>query len=228
MGLFRIYKNFGFEEIFIKLSTKPENSIGSDFIWNKAELSLKKALNNSGLKYDINSGEGAFYGPKIEYSLKDSIGRIWQCGTIQVDFIMPNKLGANYISKNGNKKNPVMIHRAILGSLERFIGIMIENSYGRMPIWLSPTQVVIINVSKRNIEYINKIRKICIEKNIRVKTDLRNISINLRVRENILNKIPYIIIVGDKEEKNSTVSIRIPQKKKILNMTLSYFFVKIK
>lgn len=226
--LFRIYKDFGFNQIFIKLSTKPINSIGSDFIWNKAENALIQALENSKLKYDVNIGEGAFYGPKIEYSLKDSLGRIWQCGTIQVDFVMPNKLGANYVSKNGNKKTPVILHRAVLGSLERFMGIIIENTYGKMPIWLSPIQVVIINVNKRNIKYITYIRKNFIEKNIRIKTDLRNQKISFKIREHIIDKIPYIIIIGDKEEKSNTLSLRIPEKKQIVNMTLPYFFVKMK
>jgi len=226
--LFRVYKDFGFKEIFIKLSTKPENSIGSSFIWDKAENSLKTALNVSELKYEINKGEGAFYGPKIEYSLKDSLGRIWQCGTIQVDFVMPNKLNATYISKNGKKKTPVILHRAVLGSLERFIGIIIENTFGKIPAWLSPIQVVLINVNDDNIKYIKKIRKYFIEKNIRLKTDLRKEKIAFKIRDNIIKKIPYIIIIGDKEEKNNTISLRIPEKKQILNMTLSYFFVKIR
>merc|ERR1711862_983913 len=171
---------------------------------------------------------GSILWPKIEYSLKDILGRILQCGTIQVDFVMPSKLGAKYISKNGNKKTPVMLHRAILGSLERFIGIIIENTYGRMPVWLSPIQVVVINVSKKNTRYISRVRKYLIEKNVRVKTDLRNENIGFKIREHIVNKIPYIIIIGNKEEKSNTLSLRIPEKKQIVNMTLSYFFVKIR
>ena len=226
--LFKTYKDFGFSDVYIKLSTKPKNSMGSDVIWGKAQSALEIALKRSKLKYNINKGDGAFYGPKIEYSLKDSLGRIWQCGTIQVDFVMPNKLNATYISKNGKKKTPVMLHRAALGSLERFIGIIIENTYGKMPTWLAPVQVIIINVSKGNIKYINKVRKYFIENNIRTKTDLRNEKIGFKVREHILNKIPYIIIVGNKEEKSNTISLRIPEKKQILNMTLTDFFVKIR
>ena len=226
--LFKVYKDFGFKEIFIKLSTRPENSIGSIFVWEKAQKSLKVALDNSNLKYDINIGEGAFYGPKIEYSLKDSLGRIWQCGTIQVDFVMPNKLNATYISKSGKKKTPVILHRAILGSIERFIGIIIENTSGKMPIWLSPIQVVILNINVNNIKYIKKIRNYFIEKNIRVKTDLRKENISFKIRSHIVNKIPYIIIIGDKEEQNNNLSVRIREKKHILNMTLSYFFAKVR
>lgn len=221
--LFRVYKDFGFEEVIIKLSTRPEKRVGSDADWDKAEHALEKALNNKELDWDLQPGEGAFYGPKIEFSLKDCIGRVWQCGTIQVDFSMPGRLDAHYIAEDGSKQVPVMLHRAILGSLERFIGILIEEFAGAFPAWLAPTQIMVMPITDRNNEYVQKVEKALCAGGFRAKSDLRNEKIGFKIREHTLQRIPYQLVVGDKEVENNTVAVRTRSGKDLGSMTLSQF-----
>jgi len=221
--LYRVYRDFGFEDVIIKLSTRPEKRVGSDADWDKAEHSLEKALNNKKLEWDLQPGEGAFYGPKIEFSLKDCIGRVWQCGTIQVDFSMPGRLDAHYIAEDGSKQVPVMLHRAILGSLERFIGILIEEFAGAFPAWLSPTQVIVLPITDRNNEYVQKVENALCGGGFRAKSDLRNEKIGFKIREHTLQRIPYLLVVGDKEVENNTVAVRTRSGKDLGSMTLSQF-----
>ena len=206
--LFEVYKDFGFEDILIKLSTRPEQRVGSDEVWDKAEHALEKALNTLGKPWDLQPGEGAFYGPKIEFSLRDCIGRVWQCGTIQVDFSMPGRLGAEYVAEDGSRKTPVMLHRAILGSMERFIGVLIEHYAGVFPLWLAPVQAVVLNITDKQQEYVQKIAKSLSEQGIRAKADLRNEKIGFKIREHTLQKVPYLLVVGDREVENHTVAVR--------------------
>ncbi|GIR56486.1 MAG: threonine--tRNA ligase [Gammaproteobacteria bacterium] len=203
-----IYNIFGFRDIFVELSTRPEKRVGDDRIWDISESALKKTLESKNVKWKINEGDGAFYGPKIDFSLKDSIGRVWQLGTIQLDFSMPERLSATYVNEEGNKVAPVMIHRAILGSLERFVGILIEEYSGNFPLWLSPQQIQIINITSAQDDYCIELRDKLRSLNFRVDTDLRNEKINLKIRENAILRIPYLLVVGDNELKNNTVSIR--------------------
>ncbi|AMO57350.1 threonyl-tRNA synthetase [Endozoicomonas montiporae] len=208
--LHEVYADFGFtaENMLYKLSTRPEKRVGSDEIWDKAEKALAEALDAKGLPWEELPGEGAFYGPKIEFSLKDCIGRVWQCGTMQVDFSMPGRLGAEYVDENGERKTPVMLHRATLGSFERFIGILIEHFEGAMPAWLAPKQVAILNITDRQAEYASELETLLTEKGYRVKADLRNEKIGFKIREHTLNKVPYLIVIGDKEMENKTVAVR--------------------
>ena len=206
--LFEVYKDFGFTEVIIKLSTRPENRVGDDSVWDKAENALELALNNKGLAWDLQPGEGAFYGPKIEFSLKDCIGRVWQCGTIQVDFSMPARLDASYINEDSSRQTPVMLHRAILGSLERFIGILIEQHAGFFPLWLSPVQAVVLNIASRHDEYAQKVQSELESHGLRIKIDLRNEKIGFKIREHSMQRIPYLIIIGDKELENQTITLR--------------------
>ncbi|WP_257254378.1 MULTISPECIES: threonine--tRNA ligase [unclassified Endozoicomonas] len=208
--LHEVYEDFGFsrDNMLYKLSTRPEKRVGSDEIWDKAEKALADALNAQELPWEELPGEGAFYGPKIEFSLKDCIGRVWQCGTIQVDFSMPGRLGAEYVDESGERKTPVMLHRAILGSFERFIGILIEHYEGAMPPWLAPRQVAILNITDRQASYTAELEKMLLEKGVRVKADLRNEKIGFKIREHTLNKVPYLLVVGDKEMENRTVAVR--------------------
>jgi threonyl-tRNA synthetase len=204
----KVYADFGFNEILLTLSTRPAKRIGSDETWDRSEAALKAALNAKGLKWDLNPGEGAFYGPKIEFSLKDSIGRMWQCGTLQIDFELPNRLGAEYIAEDNSRKTPVMLHRAILGSLERFIGILIENHAGAMPLWLAPQQVVVMNISDHQAEYAAGVAKRLKAAGLRAFADLRNEKITYKIREHSLQKLPYQVIVGDKEVTANAVAVR--------------------
>ncbi len=206
--LYDVYADFGFTEVIIKLSTRPESRVGSDEVWDKAEHALEMALNTKGLAWDLQPGEGAFYGPKIEFSLKDCIGRVWQCGTIQVDFSMPGRLGATFIDEDSARQVPVMLHRAILGSLERFIGILIENYAGAMPLWLAPTQVVVMSITDRQAEFAEEIAKTLSNHGFRAKTDLRNEKIGFKIREHTLLKVPYLVVLGDREVENRTVAVR--------------------
>lgn len=209
--LHSVYDDFGFESdnLIYKLSTRPEKRVGSDEIWNKAEKALAEALDTKELSWDELPGEGAFYGPKIEFSLKDCIGRVWQCGTIQVDFSMPGRLGAEYVDEHGERKTPVMLHRATLGSFERFIGILIEHYEGSMPVWLAPVQAAILNITDRQADYARNLGKKLSEQGIRVKVDLRNEKIGFKIREHTLMKVPYLLVIGDKEMEDSTVSVRV-------------------
>ncbi len=226
--LFAVYKDFGFEEVIIKLSTRPENRVGDDSVWDKAENALELALNNKGLKWDLQPGEGAFYGPKIEFSLKDCIGRVWQCGTIQVDFSMPGRLGATYIAEDGSKQVPVMLHRAILGSIERFIGILIEQFAGTFPVWLSPVQVMVLDIADRHADYASQIMRELEQQGIRVKIDLRNEKIGFKIREHSMQRVPYLVIVGDKELEDQTITVRTQKGEDLGSLSISEFTERLK
>ena len=204
----KVYTDFGFAEVAIKLALRPSDRIGSDETWDKAENAMREAIRASGVTWEELPGEGAFYGPKIEYHLKDSIGRSWQCGTMQVDYFMPERLGATYIDENDQRQTPVMLHRAIVGSLERFIGILIENHAGAMPTWLSPVQVVIANISQSQAEYVAQVAQELEKQGLRVQIDLRNEKITYKIREHSLQKVPYILVVGDKERDAHSVAVR--------------------
>jgi threonyl-tRNA synthetase len=203
-----VYKKFGFENVQVKLATRPEKRVGSDDLWDKAEQALHLALQNSKTQYDILVGEGAFYGPKIEFHIKDAIGRSWQCGTMQVDFSMPMRLGAQYASENNDRQIPVMLHRAILGSIERFIGILIENHSGNMPLWLSPTQIVLATIAPIHSQYAHNVANIMRHKGIRVIVDERNEKINYKIREYTTEKVPYIAVIGDQELSTKSINVR--------------------
>ncbi len=206
--LYEVYADFGFNEVIIKLSTRPENRVGSDEVWDKSEKALEDALNNKGLEWELQPGEGAFYGPKIEFSLKDCLGRVWQCGTIQVDFSMPGRLDASFVDENSERQVPVMLHRAILGSLERFIGILIEQYAGAMPIWLAPTQAVVMSITDRARDFTAEVVKTLSERGIRAKSDLRNEKIGFKIREHTISKVPFLLVLGDREVENRTVAVR--------------------
>jgi len=204
----KVYNDFGFEEVLLKLSTRPDKRVGSDEIWDEAEKALEVALNETGKPWDLQPGEGAFYGPKIEFTLKDCMGRHMQCGTIQVDFSMPGRLGAEYVTEDNTRETPVMLHRAIFGSFERFIGILIEHYEGAFPTWLAPTQAVILNITDKQAEYCEKVVKTLENKGFRVKADLRNEKIGFKIREHTLQKVPYLLVVGDKEVEAESLAIR--------------------
>ncbi len=226
--LFDVYKDFGFEEVIIKLSTRPANRVGDDSVWDKAENALELALNTKGLKWDLQPGEGAFYGPKIEFSLKDCIGRVWQCGTIQVDFSMPGRLDATYIAEDGSRQVPVMLHRAILGSLERFIGILIEQHAGTFPLWLSPVQVVVLNITDRHAEYASQIMLDLEKQGIRVKIDLRNEKIGFKIREHSMQRVPYLVIIGDKELEQQSITVRTQKGDDLGSLSIHEFTERLK
>ncbi|WP_431688642.1 threonine--tRNA ligase [Hahella sp. NBU794] len=221
--LHEVYADFGFSEIIYKLSTRPEKRVGSDEIWDKSEKALADALDAKGLPWDELPGEGAFYGPKVEFSLKDCLGRLWQCGTVQVDFSMPGRLGAQYVSDEQVRKTPVMLHRAILGSFERFIGILIEHYEGAFPSWLAPTQVAILNITDKQADYCKKIGEILNDKGFRVRLDLRNEKINYKIREHTLNRVPFLAVVGDKEVETQCLAIRTRQGEDLGVMSISAF-----
>jgi len=206
--ILEIYKDLGFENVILKYSDRPDKRVGDDTVWDKSESALLAAIKQSNLEYTINKGEGAFYGPKIEFVLRDAIGRDWQCGTLQVDLNLPNRLGASYVAKDGNKKVPVMLHRALFGSLERFIGILIENYAGKLPFWLSPTQAVVCPIAEENNDYVKKLFKDLFKEGIKCEMDLRNEKINYKVREHSLAKVPFIIVCGKKEVVENTVTVR--------------------
>jgi len=206
--ILEIYKDLGFENVILKYSDRPEKRVGDDSVWDKSEAALLSAIKQSKLEYTINKGEGAFYGPKIEFVLRDAIGRDWQCGTLQVDLNLPNRLGASYVAKDGNKKVPVMLHRALFGSLERFIGILIENYAGKLPFWLSPAQAVVCPIAEENNDYVKKLFKDLFKEGIKCEMDLRNEKINYKVREHSLAKVPFIIVCGKKEVAENTVTVR--------------------
>ncbi|MFZ5755991.1 MAG: threonine--tRNA ligase [Pseudomonadota bacterium] len=203
-----VYLDFGFTEILVKLSTRPAKRIGSDAQWDAAEQALAEALNRAGLAFDYQPGEGAFYGPKIEFTLKDCLGRLWQCGTIQLDFALPERLGAEYVGEDGNRHPPVMLHRAILGSFERFIGILIENYAGAFPPWLAPVQAVVLNITDRQEGWVREVQEALKNKGFRAEIDLRNEKIGFKIREHTLQRIPYLIVVGDKEVESQSVAVR--------------------
>nr|WP_314860634.1 threonine--tRNA ligase [uncultured Undibacterium sp.] len=224
----KVYDDFGFENIQIKLALRPDNRIGSEEIWDKAEETLRAALRNCGMTWEELPGEGAFYGPKIEYHLKDSLGRPWQVGTMQVDFSMPGRLSAEYVSDDNSRKVPVMLHRAIVGSMERFIGILIENHAGALPTWLAPVQVAVLNISESQAEYAKSVAENLKKQGFRVHTDLRNEKITYKIREHSMQKLPYIIVVGDKERDANTVAVRTRGNLDLGVMTQEAFLDRLK
>ena len=221
--LYKVYDDFGFDNVIIRLSTRPEQRVGSDEVWDKAEKSLADALDAKGLEWEMLPGEGAFYGPKIEFSLKDCLNRVWQCGTIQVDFSMPGRLDAQYVAEDGSRQVPVMLHRAILGSFERFIGILIEHHEGAFPTWLAPDQVVLMNITDNQAEYIQKVEKTLQNKGFRVISDLRNEKIGFKIREHTIQKVPYLLVVGDKEMENNSLSVRTRTGEDLGSLTVDEF-----
>ncbi len=221
--VFEVYKAFGFNSILIKLSTRPEKRVGSDEVWDKSEKALSDALDSKGLDWSLLPGEGAFYGPKIEFSLKDCLNRVWQCGTIQVDFSMPERLNSSYIDVDGKKQPPVMLHRAILGSFERFIGILIENYSGNLPIWLCPLQIVVMGITNRNNDACLDTKSKLIKYGFRASVDTRNEKVGFKIREHTMQRIPFLIIIGDKEEENNEISVRTREGKDLGKMTLDKF-----
>ena len=224
----KVYADFGFTDIIYKVATRPENRVGSDEVWDKAENALIESLKRSGCEYEISPGEGAFYGPKIEYTLKDAIGRMWQCGTIQADFSMPTRLGAEYVAEDNTRKIPVMLHRAILGSLERFIGMLIENHAGAFPLWLAPVQVAVMNISDAQAEYVQSVARQLKEQGFRVEADLRNEKITYKIRDHSVQRLPYLIVVGDKERNENTVSVRARGNQDLGVMPLSALVERLK
>jgi len=221
--LYDVYADFGFTDIIVKLSTRPEKRVGSDEVWDKAEAALQASLDSKEMQWDLQPGEGAFYGPKIEFSLKDCLGRVWQCGTAQVDFSMPGRLDASYIDESGEKQTPVMIHRAILGSLERFIGILIEEHAGKLPLWLSPIQVIVSGISDKQAEYSQIVAKKLQKSAIRVESDLRNEKIGFKIREHTLNRIPYILVAGAREVEANTIAVRTREGEDLGTMEIEDF-----
>lgn len=218
-----VYKDFGFNEVILKLATRPEKRMGSDELWDNAEGALAKAMTDMNLKFDVKPGEGAFYGPKIEFHLKDCLGRTWQCGTLQIDYNMPARLEASYIAEDGSKQVPVMLHRAILGSLERFIGILIEHYAGRMPVWLAPVQAVIMNITDKQAEFVKEIALELKKHGVRAKSDLRNEKIGFKIREHTIEHVPYLLVVGDREVESRTISVRTQEGKDLGSMTANQF-----
>jgi len=215
-----VYRDFGFNEVLVKLSTRPDKRVGSDETWDKAEAGLASALQQNGLEYEVQPGEGAFYGPKVEFTLKDSLGRLWQCGTIQLDFNLPVRLDAEFVDEDNSRKHPVMLHRAILGSMERFIGILIEHHAGAFPLWLSPIQVALMNISQAQEKYVMQVAQSLREAGLRVKLDLRNEKITYKIREHSLQKLPYQLIIGDKEVAGGLVAVRTRSGEDLGQMTL--------
>ena len=223
--LHEVYHDFGFDNLIYKLSTRPVQRVGSDESWDKAEKALAEALDAKDLDWEELPGEGAFYGPKIEFSLKDCLGRVWQCGTVQVDFSMPGRLGAEYVGEDGTRKTPVMLHRAILGSFERFIGILIEHYEGRFPVWLAPIQVVVLNITSAQADYVCGLAKTLEEQGCRVKADLRNEKIGFKIRQHTIERVPYLVIAGDKEVESGTVAVRMRSGEDLGSMTVDEFRV---
>ncbi|OYY48916.1 MAG: threonine--tRNA ligase [Methylophilales bacterium 28-44-11] len=226
--LYQVYNDFGFKDVLVKLSTRPEKRIGTDEEWDRAETSLANALNSNGLAFDYQPGEGAFYGPKIEFTLKDSLGRLWQCGTIQLDPNLPERLGAEYVAEDNSRKRPVMLHRAIVGSMERFLGILIEHYAGAMPTWLAPVQAMVLNISDGQADYIRQVVEILKKNGIRCDLDLRNEKITYKIREHSLQKMPYLLVVGEREMQNGHVAVRTRKGEDLGSMSLDAFIERIK
>jgi threonyl-tRNA synthetase len=225
--LHQVYANFGFKDIQYRLSTRPAQRVGSDEIWDKAEHALEQALNSKSLPWDLQPGEGAFYGPKIEFSLKDSIGRVWQCGTIQVDFSMPGRLGAGYIAADGSKQVPVMLHRAILGSLERFIGILIEEYASGLPVWLAPAQAVVLTITDKQADYAREAQLLLRKHGFRAESDLRNEKIGFKIREHTLQRTPYLLVVGEREAQEGKLAVRTRSGEDLGSMTQVAFLERL-
>lgn len=223
----RVYADFGFDEILVKLSTRPPKRVGADDVWDRAEHALRTALDSKGLAWQLNPGEGAFYGPKIEFSLKDSLGRVWQCGTLQLDFSMPERLGAEYVAEDNTRRVPVMLHRAILGSFERFIGILIEHYAGAMPVWIAPVQAVVLNISEHQAGYARQVAAGLVRAGVRAEADLRNEKISYKIREHSLQKLPYQVVVGDKELAADKVAVRTRKGEDLGQMSLEAFITRL-
>ena len=221
--VFYVYKDFGFEDIGVKMATRPEMRVGSDEVWDESELALEKVLNSKDLDWEKLEGEGAFYGPKVDFHLRDSLNRVWQCGTIQVDFSMPERLGAKYVNEKGNRETPIMLHRATLGSFERFIGILIEHYAGALPVWLSPVQAVVLNITDKHSVYSKEVRDSLKKNGFRVKSDLRNEKITYKVRDHSVHNFPYLLIVGDIELEKNSVSVRARGAKDLGSMSVKEF-----
>ncbi len=223
----RVYEEFGFEDIQIKIALRPESRLGDDATWDKAEGALRSALRAAGVAWEELPGEGAFYGPKIEYHLKDAIGRTWQLGTMQVDFMMPGRLGAEYVDEHSQRRHPVMLHRAIVGSMERFIGILIEHHAGQMPAWLAPIQAVVMNITDAQAEYVEQVRKTLMNQGLRIAADLRNEKIGYKIREHTLQRVPYLLVIGDREKENGVVAVRTRAGEDLGNMSIADFAARI-
>ncbi len=223
----QVYGHFGFSDIQIKIALRPESRLGDDATWDKAEDALRSALRAAGVEWQELPGEGAFYGPKIEYHLQDAIGRTWQLGTMQVDFMMPGRLGATYIDEHSQRRHPVMLHRAIVGSMERFIGILIEHHAGQMPAWLAPIQAVVMNITDAQAEYVEQTRKSLMNQGLRVAADLRNEKIGFKIREHTLQRVPYLLVVGDREKENGLVAVRTRSGEDLGSMTLAEFVARL-
>ncbi len=221
--LHKVYSDFGYKDITYKLSTRPVNRLGSDDMWDKAEHALEQALNSKGLPWDLQPGEGSFYGPKIEFSLKDSLGRIWQCGTIQVDYNMPQRLEATYVAEDGGKRTPVMLHRAILGSIERFIGILIEEYAGAFPPWLAPVQAVVLTITDQQADYAQRVAETLRDAGFRIEADLRNEKIGFKIREHTLRRVPYLLVIGKREALDGTLAVRTRKGEDLGSMTPAIF-----
>jgi len=226
--IYNVYADFGFENIEIKLSTRPEKRVGSDATWDQSEAALAAALQSKNIDYEVLPGEGAFYGPKIEFSLRDCLDRVWQCGTVQLDFSMPGRLDAEYVAEDGSKKTPVMIHRAILGSLERFIGILIEQYAGKFPPWLAPVQAVIMNITDKQADFVQKSAKILKSQGFRVNSDLRNEKIGFKIRQHTMQAVPYLLVVGDREVETETLAVRSRSGKDLGSMSIEAFSERLK
>ncbi len=226
--LFKVYRDFGFNEVIIKLSTRPDKRVGGDEVWDKAEQALERALNHKHLDWTLAPGEGAFYGPKIEFSLRDCLNRVWQCGIIQVDFSMPGRLDAEYVAADGSRQVPVMLHRAILGSLERFIGVLIEHYAGAFPAWLAPVQAAVLTITEKQNEYAGEVEKFLLKQDFRVVADLRNEKIGLKIREQTLQRIPYLLVIGAREAENRQVAVRTRKGRDLGAMSLDDFAAKLR
>jgi threonyl-tRNA synthetase len=215
-----VYQDFGFQDVHVKFSDRPEKRAGSDATWDKAEGALKAAVEAAGLEYTLNPGEGAFYGPKLEFVLRDAIGRDWQCGTLQVDFVLPERLGAEYIGEDGASHRPVMLHRAILGSMERFLGILIENHAGKFPTWLAPVQAVVMNITDGQADYVRTATEFLKNQGLRVEMDLRNEKVGFKIREHTLQRVPYLLVAGGREAGDNTLAVRTRSGKDLGSMGL--------
>ncbi len=223
----RVYADFGFSDVQIKIALRPDNRLGDDATWDKAEAALRAALSSCGVAWEELPGEGAFYGPKIEYHLKDAIGRTWQLGTMQVDFMMPARLGAEYVDESSQRRHPVMLHRAIVGSMERFIGILVENHAGAFPAWLAPVQAVVMNITDAQADWVDSVRKTLANQGVRVQADLRNEKIGYKIREHTLQKIPYLLVVGDREKENGMIAVRTRSGEDLGTMKVEDFLARL-
>jgi threonyl-tRNA synthetase len=226
--IIEIYKDFGFDDVRIKFSDRPPQRVGEDAVWDKAETALKAAADAAGIQYSLNPGEGAFYGPKLEFVLRDAIGRDWQCGTLQVDLNMPGRLGAHYIDEHSQKQTPVMLHRAIFGSLERFFAILLEHHAGRLPAWLAPVQAVVMPITDRQSDFTNSTVEALKNQGFRAICDLRNEKVGFKIREHTLQRVPYLLVVGDKEVAANLVSVRTRNGKDLGTMTLTTFMERLR